>query len=373
MTKRFTLLGLAFMAICCQLGFSQANADFTINQGNSICAGECITITNNSTSAVNITDYSWTILGTPTPMIPSPNGENPDTICFNDVGTFLIELRIEDQNGNISNANVQLEVISCPGSLAAGFTTKSTVCLDECVVMRDTSVGMPGTWLWTFDPPNSVSPTFSTDQNPEICFVSTNGGDPITVSLTVRNQDGTKFSKTTKQIVVVENPTVTAVKDTIVELGNPVLLDADAVGASRYSWEPSGTVVRPNLRNSFAYPVETTDYIIRAEDGNGCFAEDTVKVYLNFLPNIGVPTAFSPNGDGQNDLLVVKGLGLTKCIFKVYNRYGIQIFESTEQKNGWDGNYRGKMQDPGVFHWTLEYEFNTGNFGILSGNTTLVR
>jgi gliding motility-associated-like protein len=96
-------------------------------------------------------------------------------------------------------------------------------------------------------------------------------------------------------------------------------------------------------------------------------------VYLNFKPKIGIPSAFSPNGDGNNDVLAVEGQALDVCNLKVYNRYGIQIFESSNQKNGWDGNSKGRRESPGVYYWTLEYEFNTGKNGTLSGNTTLIR
>ena len=381
MIKKVTLLVFAMFAMCWQIAISQT-ANFTIDQGNNICVNECITITDNSTSPVNITNWSWSITSTNVniPVIPNPMDQDPGTICFSEPGTFLIDLTITDANGDVANANVQLAVVVCSGSIAAGFISKSTVCEDECITMIDTSQGTPVSWEWTVSPLTAVFPGTSNEQNPTFCFLNATTTDPIEVELTVTNADG-KFSKFTKQVNVVPNPTVaakvgtnaTASKDTIIELGNPAVLSAVSTGASKYSWEPDVTVTNPKVLTTFAYPDETTDYVIRVEDGNGCFAKDTVRVYLNFIPNIGVPTAFSPNGDGKNDLLAVNGLALTKCIFKVYNRYGIQVFESTVQKNGWDGNYKGKPENPGVFHWTLDYEFNTGKSGILSGNTTLVR
>ncbi|MFK8044488.1 MAG: gliding motility-associated C-terminal domain-containing protein [Crocinitomicaceae bacterium] len=387
MLKRIALLGLAMIAINLQVALSQ-NASFTIDQGTTICVNECITITDNSTSTVNINAWAWSITGPiPIPSIPDPGAQDPTpeingnqtAICFSETGTYLIELQITDANGNVANANTQVNVVVCPGSINAGFIGPSSVCLGDCIALRDTSEGVPVNWQWDINALAGVNAVFLPDgltqsnlQNPEICFYSITGTDPITIELTVTNADG-KVSKATKQVNVVEIPTVTASLDTIVELGNPAIIGATQTGASKFRWEPSETVVNPKSLTTFAYPVETTDYVITVEDGNGCAASDTVKIYLNFIPNIGVPSAFSPNGDGKNDLLVVKGLGLTKCIFKVHNRYGIGIYESTVQKNGWDGNIKGKPATPGVYYWTLEYEFISGKSGTLSGNTTLVR
>lgn len=381
MLKKLTLLGFAMFAMCWQIALSQT-ANFTIDQGNTICVNECITITDLSTSPVNITNWDWVITSTcpSIPVIPNPAGQDPGTICFSEPCTYLIELSITDANGNVANANVQLNVVVCPGSLSAGFSSKSTVCENECMTMTDTTQGTPTSWQWDVTPVTATIPGSSTDQHPTFCFLNATTNDPVEVELTVTNADG-KISKFTKQIDVAANPTViatigtggSATKDTIIELGYPAILHATAMGASKYLWEPSSSVTNPKALSTFAYPDLTTEYIVTARDGNGCFAKDTVKVFLNFIPQIGVPTAFTPNGDGKNDLLAVNGLALTTCIFKVYNRYGIQVFESTVQKNGWDGNFKGKPEDPGVFHWTLEYVFNTGKRGVLSGNTTLVR
>lgn len=374
MIRKIVLLGLSFFAMCWQLAFSQ-QANFTIDQGNNICVNECITITDISTSPVNIVTWTWSIQSTSLdiPTIPNPNSQDPGTICFGSPGVYTIFLAIVDANNNNNQANTSLTVVSCPGSISAGFIVQETACVNECITVTDTSEGTPVSWNWVLDvtPVSAAFIVNPTEQNAEICFLETTA-NPIGIELTVANADG-KISKFTKQITVVPNPTVFVSSDTIVDLGDPAILGAISTGASSYQWSPDVTLTNPKGLTTFAYPIETTSYVIRAEDGNGCFAEDTVKVYLNFLPQIGVPTAFSPNADGKNDLLVVEGLALDICIFKIYNRYGKQVFESTVQKNGWDGNYKGKAEGPGVFYWTLEYEFNTGQAGTLSGNTTLVR
>ncbi|MFK8036743.1 MAG: gliding motility-associated C-terminal domain-containing protein [Crocinitomicaceae bacterium] len=376
MLRKITLIGLSFFSLCWQMAFSQ-QANFIIDQGNSICVNECITVSDLSMSPVNITNWVWSITSTvlDIPSIPNPNNQVPGDICFTSPGVFNIQLNITDVNGNVSNANVQLTVVSCPGSISAGFTIQETVCVGDCIIANDTSQGSPQAWNWSLNvlPVNAAYIVNSVDQNPTICFTSTTAA-PIGIELKVTDVNG-KVSKFTKQITVIDVPTVVASIDTIVELGDPAFLSATATSPTKlnYQWEPSQTATNPRGLTTNVYPIETTSYSIKVENSYGCSAEDSVIVYLNFQPKIGVSSAFSPNGDGKNDLLLVEGLALEVCIFKVYNRWGDKIFESTVQKNGWDGNYKGKAESPGVYYWTLEYGFNNGQEGTLSGNTTLIR
>jgi gliding motility-associated-like protein len=122
-----------------------------------------------------------------------------------------------------------------------------------------------------------------------------------------------------------------------------------------------------------ADPWVTTAYIVTLTDVNGCAGQDTVDIYVNFIEGIGVPSAFSPNADGHNDVLYVKGVGIVALNFSVYNRYGQKVFETLDQNIGWDGTYLGRDENSGVFTWILEYNMVNNSAGILKGNTTLIR
>ncbi len=389
MTKKITLLALSVFAMCWQISIAQT-AQFSLIQTAPWCTNQCIGAIDESIPPVGagfaIASWEWTIIspsGVNPATIEFPNVATPGDICITDPGIYTITLKVTGNvisGGNQSTSPpIQIEVFDCPDGLNAGFSGRTEVCVGECVTYRDTSNGTPIQWFWEITP--STSRTFPDDPDGvltpdedfynelKVCFIDIG---PVDFSFEVRDADG-KVSKITKTLMVNDIPTITATDDTIVDLGTPALLGGVQTGATFYSWSPKETVTDPSSLNTFVYPIETTDYEIKVEDGAGCSAVDTVRVFLNFAPTIGVPTAFSPNGDGNNDILVVEGLALEKCIFKVYNRYGIQIFESTRQKNGWDGNSKGKPESPGVYYWTLEYGFNTGQEGTLSGNTTLVR
>jgi gliding motility-associated-like protein len=86
-----------------------------------------------------------------------------------------------------------------------------------------------------------------------------------------------------------------------------------------------------------------------------------------------VPNAFSPNGDGQNDILLVKGRGVQSIVFRVFNRWGEKVFESNDLNFGWDGTFKGEPQEMDVYAWTLNAVLD-GNIPIFkSGNATLIR
>lgn len=108
-------------------------------------------------------------------------------------------------------------------------------------------------------------------------------------------------------------------------------------------------------------------------ENEGC--RDTIckEIYIDFIPLIGVPNAFSPNGDGHNDRIYVEGLGITKLSFKIYNRWGELVYEGTDQYEGWDGKYKGVMQEMEVYTYVVNALLLDGSNPILKGNITLLK
>jgi gliding motility-associated-like protein len=86
-----------------------------------------------------------------------------------------------------------------------------------------------------------------------------------------------------------------------------------------------------------------------------------------------VPNVFSPNGDGQNDILFVRGEGVSKLLFIIYDRWGEKVFESKSMSEGWDGTYRGAKLDPGVFFYYVKATFKNNTASVLEGNVTLIK
>ncbi len=126
-------------------------------------------------------------------------------------------------------------------------------------------------------------------------------------------------------------------------------------------------------------PLQTTTYTITVIDDNGCIAEDQIVVRVENDINVFVPNIFTPNGDGENDILqIFAGKGVEKFnTFRVFNRWGEMVFTQdnffpNDPGVIWDGRFNGKQLNPGVFVFFLEVQFVDGSTKILKGDITLV-
>lgn len=262
---------------------------------------------------------------------------------------------------------ITITVIDCE-PLLVGFTYDDIVCVGDCQTFVDTSLGVPVTWLWDFG--GALDPPTSDEANPRVCFDTPGIYD---IQITVTNAIGESAS-TTNSITVFESPTVDAEKDTIIELGGTAFLVATgSIPDGSYIWTPDDYLTCDDCQTTTASPVDSITYKVTLRDVNGCTATDSVLVLVNFVEALGVADAFSPNDDGNNDILYVQGLGLAAMKFSVYNKYGEKVFESQTQSIGWDGTFRGRPQNSGVFTWVLDYTFVNGSGGTLKGTTTLIR
>jgi gliding motility-associated-like protein len=125
-----------------------------------------------------------------------------------------------------------------------------------------------------------------------------------------------------------------------------------------------------------ATPNDTTLYRVVASK-QGCSATASIRINVDDVqceePNIFVPNAFTPNNDGINDLLLVRGRWITSLRFVVYNRYGQEIFVSTKQSDGWNGIFKDKELSPDVFGYYLSVRCVDGGNFVKRGNVTLIR
>jgi gliding motility-associated-like protein len=133
----------------------------------------------------------------------------------------------------------------------------------------------------------------------------------------------------------------------------------------------------PNIQNPFANPTSTTIYTVSVSENGMCTRQDTVIIYIVDViceePYIYIPNAFTPNGDGANDILFVRGGMLTEITFRVYNRWGEKVFEAYSLNSGWDGTFNGRDCDPAVFDYYLEATCPGGETFFKKGNVTLIR
>ncbi len=177
-------------------------------------------------------------------------------------------------------------------------------------------------------------------------------------------------------IVVYESPEFTYVSTdescTGAGDGSIVLTVTGGVNPITYTWSNGAATVSLD-------GIGEGSYSVTVSDAHGCSRNATITLgdpgvpCDDITPHAVVPNAFSPNGDGENDMLYVRGEGITQLSFIVYDRWGEKVFSTTSLSNGWDGTFRGKELDPAVFTYYLHAIFMDGSDKIEKGDVTLTR
>ncbi|MFT6281290.1 MAG: gliding motility-associated-like protein [Salibacteraceae bacterium] len=180
------------------------------------------------------------------------------------------------------------------------------------------------------------------------------------------------------QIYVGNIPTASVIataSETLVAEGSTVQLIGEPSGLS-YIWSPGQGVINVNGQITDAVVDQTTIYTLTVTDGI-CAKTDTVLITtFQFIcgdPYLYIPNAFSPNGDGENEILYVRGALVEEMVFRIYDRWGEMVFESFDRTDGWDGTFRGKALDPDVYDYYLDVTCVGGDEAIVKGNITLLR
>lgn len=161
-------------------------------------------------------------------------------------------------------------------------------------------------------------------------------------------------------------------RDTLIGYGKSVRLFAN--GASFYTWTPVGSLNDPNSPSPLATPKETTNYIVSGVDSNGCVGRDTVRVAVDYKFALQIPSGFTPNGDGRNDEFKVVNANFQRLMeFRVFNRWGQEVFSTTNIYEGWDGKWKGTDQPIGDYQYLIRVAYPDGNVETYKGDINLIR
>jgi gliding motility-associated-like protein len=183
-------------------------------------------------------------------------------------------------------------------------------------------------------------------------------------------------------IVKVEQPNELIVtvlpQDSTIELGSSLKLFTNTGGYDlnaihSYSWTPVGGLSCVDCVEPTATPYYDTEYRLDVNYLGNCIATTTVKINVNNGPDFYMPNAFSPNGNGNNDVLLLFGSGIKTVDMKIFNRWGEKVFDSNNQWTGWDGTYKGALQPPGVYTFVVVAEYLNGKKKQKNGSITLIR
>lgn len=185
----------------------------------------------------------------------------------------------------------------------------------------------------------------------------------------------------TIQIIEPDEVIVELGPDITIELGDSVRLEAlSNIPGVALQWYPDSLFTDASLPVQYLSPTITTHLAVLATDSNGCSAVDRLVVNLLKPRKVFIPNAFSPNGDGNNDVFLIFAGPDVNSIkdFLIFDRWGNQVFgrqafQPNDPTFGWDGNFKGRPMNTDVYTFFATIEFTDGWVQIFEGDVTLLR
>ena len=302
----------------------------------------------------------------------TPNENTLDavyTMSAEDIEEGSVVLTLTTEAGEVCEpASDQLNII-IDNPLIANFDV-ANACVGQTTQFIDQTLALGGeivSWMWDFG--NGQT---SSDQNPSVVYSETGS---YTVTLMVVDAQGC-VAEVTQLVSISEVPTAAFSVETVDEDGTFSFTD-NSDGASSWSWDFGDGVGSSNVQNPvYRYPEDGLfTVILTVTNEFGCSDSTSAVVEwegTRILPPK-MPNAFSPNGDGLNDVYNILGGPFSELDFKVYNGWGELIFESNQQENGWDGTHRGQDVPVGVYVYTVKATTIEGTEHEKSGQISLIR
>lgn len=262
-----------------------------------------------------------------------------------------------------ATGNITIKEVPYP-QVNAGLDTN--ICYGKTTTLNATTDAPNFTWF----PPtglvraNTLSPTASpTATTSYVLTVTDTKGCPKPASDTV-------------VVKVIPRVPAFAGNDTTIVVNQPLQLNA--TGGAVYSWSPNTGMTDPNIPNpvvTLGPQYDSITYRVLVSTPEGCSATDDIKVVVfKSNPQIFIPSAFTPNGDGNNDIMRPKVVGMKQYnYFRVYNRLGQMLYSTSTAGQGWDGKLGGKAQPAGAYVYEAQAIDYTGKVINKKGTFVLIR
>lgn len=306
-------------------------------------------------------DYYWYFGDT---INKATSSEFEPTYTYPDTGTFLVTLVVN--RGSTCPDSISRFVKIYP-KFKSLYSYSGLQCPGSEISFKDltSSTYKPITsWFWDFG--DSVQ---SAEQNPVHTYTH---GDTYNVLFVSKNYKG--CTDTALKQILVEKFIPFAGNDTTIVKGETISFDAG--GGIQYSWTPNTYLSNTDGFNPIGHFTDTGrfTYKVHVVSPFGCVGDDTLNILVVNQAAAFVPSGFTPNGDGRNDVLRPILIGYRNIdVFNIYNRYGQIVFHTDMINDGWDGTFGGKLAEVGTYFWLLKVVDRFGNESIMKGDVTLLR
>jgi len=293
-----------------------------------------------------------------------------DPIVTYSAGTYTVKLNIE--NNDECTDSIEKEIIINP--------PPEINLMDDIIVCpgEETTLTAAGGHIifWTpasaFDNPESYTPTVSPEKTSTYTATIT---DTITHcsnsdEITVYVQEGFIQGK----ITVFPLDTTLIVGDSII-----VTVFDSLSRLLTYEWssdDPEMRISCTDCPNPTMQPLHSITYNLVISDTNQCFQSEAFEITIEVREEyrIGIPDAFTPNQDMINDIIKVDGWGIQELLeFRIFNRWGTEIFFTNDISQGWDGYYKDKLQNVDTYSYIIRARMWDDNITTVQGTFSLLR
>jgi gliding motility-associated-like protein len=346
--------------------FGKPKANFAV--GNVCLGSDAVPVNLSSTGfgSTSITSYLWNF-GDGTFL----TGNQP-IHKYNTEGVYTITLTITADSSCV--ADTISKKITVYGKPTASFSFGNT-CVNQITQFNNLSLfGFEQTSIgnsnWFFG-----DGLTSNINNPTHIYTASNS---YNVKLQVSGNRCPNLIDTITKTIVINQPRNSVVYPRIDGTrGTPIQLNAANNGIA-YQWLPSTALDNAFIQNPIAnFAISSpniVNYQIKITDSFGCVATDKQEVWLFAGADIFLPTAFTPNGDNANDLFKPLYINIQKIqYFRVFDRWGKIVFETSDMSKSWDGTLTGKELPTDTYVWSIAGFTNDGAEIIRKGNVTLIR
>lgn len=302
-----------------------------------ICQGDTLRLFPQITGNANI--FRWV----PGLMVLDVNVK--DGVMF-PIDTTVYKLIIQ-QGPCSAEDEIKVNVKWKPKALAGADTT---ICFNDKAVLNGGVSHNSGTVLYNWVPTRNL---LNADTSYTIFTPVRDTVGTFIYTLHVKDDYGCGFEVTDQKKITVR-PAVPAFagKDTLGVKGLPHKLLGS--GGKYYEWSPPLPLNNPFAAQPFATIYDDTKFYMKTTDEFGCVGYDTVLVKVYEGPTYYIPNAFSPNGDGLNDIFRVIPVGIARTdYFRIFDRWGNLVFSNKEFLKGWDGTYKGQKVPLGHYVWMI--------------------
>jgi gliding motility-associated-like protein len=331
-----------------------------------VCQYETITLSYFG-NATPTADYIWTFPNGAS--IVSGSGQGPLVVRFDSAGIQRVKLTVDNGGCIGPETTIDIEVRQSP---RFALDMQPDACKGELVnvAVSYSTLGIDSYDWFGFDGGEVVYGALT--KGPYGIRWNTPGVKVIRV---VATDDICKSKETTATINIHDLPdaNITVSSDNICS-GDSIRFSAPYDAGNTYQWLPHQFFDQSNSSEKWGTVDYTRQVILNVTSRYNCKATDSVLITAKPCCEVFFPNAFSPNNDGRNDVFRLLSPGHHEITsFRIQNRWGQTVFETADERVGWDGTLNGKPQDIGTYFYYIKYKCSDGKFYEDKGEVILVR